>query len=424
MIKKILLITAGLGILALASGQDKSITLDHCLSQAIANHPLFDQYELLNSSSDLKIKNLNKNYLPDMNINGDAHYQSNVTEIPTVIPSFAPEPLSKDQYKIALDVNEMIYDGSLTKRNKDVEYIDNEINQQNVGIDLYRFKDRVISCYFNIIALQASKDLLDLTRQNLQSRLKEVESGVKNGMVLATNAEIIKAEILKLDQGEIEIDAGISSGYKVLSILVGDTITGGTQLLWESPIIDSYVPGHDRPEYNLFSLQQEKAESLKKLASSRLIPKLWAYGEAGYGRPGFNMLLNKFDDFYIIGAKLSWNFYNWNKTRNEKSILDLQKDIVTTNQKSFDQNLSVDLEKRMTEIVKIETLIPKDEEIVNVRSGIVQTYASQLQNGVITATEYITELHAETEARLNLKIHQVQLVRAKYDYLSTAGKLK
>jgi outer membrane protein TolC len=155
-----------------------------------------------------------------------------------------------------------------------------------------------------------------------------------------------------------------------------------------------------------------------------LIPKLWAYGEAGYGRPGFNMLLNKFDDFYIIGAKLSWNFYNWNKTRNEKSILDLQKDIVTTNQKSFDQNLSVDLEKRMTEIVKIETLIPKDEEIVNVRSGIVQTYASQLQNGVITATEYITELHAETEARLNLKIHQVQLVRAKYDYLSTAGKLK
>ncbi len=91
--------------------------------------------------------------------------------------------------------------------------------------------------------------------------------------------------------------------------------------------------------------------------------------------------------------------------------------------KSFDQNLSVDLERRMAEILKIETLLPKDEEIVNVRAGIVQTYASQLQNGVITATEYITELHAETEARLNLKIHQVQLVRAKYDYLSTAGKL-
>jgi hypothetical protein len=99
----------------------------------------------------------------------------------------------------------------------------------------------------------------------------------------------------------------------VLSILVGDTIVAGTRLVWDSPVITSYAPGHDRLEYELFSLQQQKAESLKKLSSSRLVPKLWAYGQAGYGRPGFNMLLNKFDDYYIIGAKLSWNFYNWKR---------------------------------------------------------------------------------------------------------------
>jgi outer membrane protein TolC len=423
MIKKILLITAGVSCFALASGQDGSVTLNYCLSQALANHPLFDQYDLLSSSSEFKIKNLNKNYLPDMNINGDAHYQSAVTEVPTVIAAFAPEPLSKDQYKISLDVSEMIYDGGLTKRNKDVEYIDNEINQQNVGIDLYRFKDKVIAAYFNIISLQESRELLNVTRQNLQSRLKEVESGVKNGVMLSSNADILKAELLKIDQREIEIESGISSGYKVLSILTGDTILYGTQLQWANPVIDSYLPGRDRPEYALFSLQQQKTESLKKLASSKLIPKLWAYGQAGYGRPGFNMLLNKFDDYYIGGIKLSWNFYNWNKTRNEKSILDLNKDMIENNKKSFDQSLATDLERRMAEIVKIETLLPKDEEIASLRAGIVQTYASQLRNGVITATEYITELHAETEARLNLRIHQVQLVRAKYEYLSTAGKL-
>jgi hypothetical protein len=117
--KIILLISVWAGCFAFASGQEGTVTLDHCLSRALANHPLFEQYDLLNSSIDLKIKNLNKNYLPDMNINGDAHYQSNVTEVPTVIPSFAPEPLSKDQYKVSLDVSEMIYDGGLTKRNKD-----------------------------------------------------------------------------------------------------------------------------------------------------------------------------------------------------------------------------------------------------------------------------------------------------------------
>jgi len=423
MLKKILLITAWISCYALASGQDRSVTLDYCLSRAEANHPLFDQYDLLASSSALKIKNLNKNFLPEMNINGDAHYQSDVVEVPVIIPQFAPEPLDKDWYKISLDVSQMIYDGGLAKRNRDVEYIDNEINQQNVRIDLYRLKEKVIGVYFNIISLQESGELLNVTRQNLQSRLKEVESGVKNGVVLSSNAEILKAELLKLDQREIEIEAGISSGYKVLSILTGDTIVNGTALQWANPVIASYLPGHYRPEFNLFSLQQQKAESMKMLSSSRLIPKLLAYGQAGYGRPGFNMLLNEFDDFYIIGAKLSWNFYNWNKTRNEKSILDLQKEIVASSSESFDQNLSVDLERKMTEIAKIEALIPKDEEIVNIRTGIVQTYASQLQNGVITATEYITELYAETEAKLNLKIHQVQLARAKYEYLATAGKL-
>jgi outer membrane protein TolC len=420
---KIFLSIAMVCSFVMANGQDSIITLDYCLRKAEANHPMFQQYDLLASSSDLRLKNLGKTYLPEMNINGDAHYQSEVTQVPVTIAAFAPEPLDKDQYKISLDVSQMIYDGGITKKNKDIEYLDNQINQQNVGITLYQMKERVVGTYFSIISLQESRKLLEVSRENLLSRQKEVESGVKNGMVLASNAEIIKAELLKIDQKDIEIDAGIALGYKVLSILTGTEIPPGKELQWASPVIESYAPGRDRLEYNLFSLQQEKAESMKKLASSKLIPRMYAYGSAGYGRPGYNMLLNEFDDYYIIGAKLSWNFWNWNKTRNEKTILDLHKEIISSNRQSFDQNLSTDLEKRMSEILKYEALLPKDQEIVTIRAGIVNTYASQLQNGVITATEYITELHAETEARLNLRIHEVQLVRAKYDYLATAGKL-
>jgi outer membrane protein TolC len=411
------------GWFALSYGQDSTITLDYCLSRAETNHPLFNQYELLANSSNLKIQNLNKNYLPDMNINGDAHYQSDVTEVPTVFSAFAPEPLDKDQYKVSLDVSQVIWDGGQTKRNKDVETIDDEINQQNVGISIYQLKEKVIAAYFNIISLQESLALLEITRQNLQARYNDVASGVKNGMVLSSNAEIIKAELLKLDQREIEITTGINSSYKILSILTKTDIPPGTKLEWHSPVVESFAPSRDRLEYNLFSLQQQKAESLKKQASVKRMPRLWAYGQAGYGKPGYNMLLNDFDDYYMIGAKLTWNVWNWNKTKNEKTILDLNKEIIESNKNSFDQGLSADLERKMAEITKVEALLPKDQEIADIRTGIVQTYASQLQNGVITATEYITELHAETEAKLNLRIHEVQLARAKYEYLATAGKL-
>jgi outer membrane protein TolC len=423
MIKKTLLLAAMVSLLVPAVAQDSTVTLAFCLSKAEANHPLFSQYELLASSSDLKIQNLNRNYLPEMNINGDAHYQSDVTEVPTVVAAFAPEPLDKDQYKLSLDVSQLIYDGGATKSNRDVEVIDNEINRQNVGISLYQLKEKVISVYFNIIALQESLGLLDITRENLLSRYKEVESGVKNGLLLSSNAEILKAELLKLDQKEIEINTAIASSYKILSILTKEEIPAGTRLEWQNPVIESYAPGYDRLEYNLFSLQQQKAESLKKVATVKRLPKLWAYGQAGYGKPGYNMLLNNFDDYYMIGAKLTWNVWNWNKTKNEKTILDLNKSIVESNKKAFDLSLAADLERKMAEIVKIEALLPKDQEIADIRTGIVRTYASRLQNGVITATEYVTELHAETEANLNLRIHEVQLARAKYEYLATAGKL-
>jgi phage-related protein len=53
----------------------------------------------------------------------------------------------------------------------------------------------------------------------------------------------------------------------------------------------------------------------------------------------------------------------------------------------------------------------------------VKTYASELKHGIITATEYLTELTAETSASLNMELHKIQLINAKYEYLAAAGKL-
>lgn len=421
--KTALLLLIATFMLTSASAQSDTLSLADCLSKAEASHPLFQQYDLLASTSDLKVKNLGKNFFPEININGDAHYQSDVTEIPFSSPAFPIEALDKDQYKISLDVSQMIYDGGMTRKNKDIEYIEHQINRANVGITIYQLKERIVGTYFSIISLQENLKILAINRENLKARLKDVESGIRNGVILASNAEILKAELLKIDQKEIEINAGIDLGYKILSVYTGEEISPGTFLNWANPVVDIHISGNNRLEYSLFGLQAEKTDALKKLASSKLVPRFFAYGSAGYGKPGFNMLLNEFDDYYIIGAKLSWNVWNWNRTNNEKRVFELQKQVIESNRNAFTRNLSADMEKRISEIAKYEALLPKDREIAGLRAGIVETYASQLQNGVITATEYMTEMNAETEAKLNLRFHEVQLVRAKYEYLAAAGKL-
>jgi outer membrane protein TolC len=420
---KKIIITLLLILPAWLQAQDAAVTLEYCLQKARENHPLADQSDFLSASSALKLKNLNRNYLPEININGDIHYQSDVTAVPVKIEQFAPEPLDKDWYKITLDVSQIIYDGSITKRSKDVENLDNQIGLQNTEIEVYRIKERVTAAFFNILTMQENKSLLELYRSTLESRLKEVESAVRNGAALASNADILRAEILKTGQRIDETEIAIESSYKILSLLVGEEIASGTPLDMSSPEIPALPGAGNRPEYGLFSLQEQKTISMKKVSSSRLMPKLIAYGQAGYGRPGFDMLKNEFDDFYIVGAKLSWNVWNWNKTSNERTILDLNRNIIASNRDAFSQNVSIELERRRAEIVRYDKLIEKDEQIAALRKQVAETYASRLRNGVITSTEYITELNAEAEALLNLKIHKVQLVRARYEYLAAAGKL-
>ncbi len=68
----------GLPVIALLivfrlTAQD-TITLDYCYKQAEKNWPLVQQMDLLTTSNKLKIKNISKAYLPQMNFNGSATF--------------------------------------------------------------------------------------------------------------------------------------------------------------------------------------------------------------------------------------------------------------------------------------------------------------------------------------------------------------
>ncbi len=412
-------------ILSISSrGQEHPVlTLEYCQEQAVLNFPAYRQYELLKQTSELEQKNLGKNWLPSLNLNGQASYQSDVTKVPTIIPEFAPEPISKDWYKIYLDVSQVIWDGGATKQGKSIEEIDNNMDVQNLEIELYSIKQKVNNLFFSILLLQENRDLLRIHADMISSRLKEVESAVKNGVVLSSNADILRAEILKVEQKIDEMDIAERAAMQSLSLLIGQEIAEGTSLQMPAPEVDLAEGPQQRLEFGIFDLQEQKMDALKKMKSTSLMPKFQAFGQAGLGRPAFDMLSNDFEDYYIIGLRLNWNFWNWNKTRNEKGILDLNRKIISTKRDAFNTNLSIELATKRSEVDKYEKIIQKDKEILDLRTKVVKEYDSRLKNGVITATEYLSELNAESEARLNINIHKIKLVQAQYEYLATIGQL-
>jgi len=125
----------------------------------------------------------------------------------------------------------------------------------------------------------------------------------------------------------------------------------------------------------------------------------------------------------MVGAKLTWNPWNWNANRNEKKIYDIQSDILKNQQETFDKNIRVTTQKNISDITRLSDMLIKDQELIDLRAGITKTASSQMTNGVITSSDYILRVNDETQARMGLEIHKIQLIKAKISYLYNIGKL-
>jgi outer membrane protein TolC len=188
-------------------------------------------------------------------------------------------------------------------------------------------------------------------------------------------------------------------------------------------VIPDYSYENKRYEDEVFSLTQSKLEIQKNMVTTKWNPKIYAYGQAGYGRPGLNMLDNSFEPFGLVGAKITWNFWNWNANKNEKKILGIQEDLVKTQQNAFDRNLRIQSEKDLSDIFKASRLLEKDTSIIRLREKITRTASSQLDNGVITSSDYLDRLNEETRAKLSYQVHKIQEAKAKLTYMYNQGKL-
>ena len=162
---------------------------------------------------------------------------------------------------------------------------------------------------------------------------------------------------------------------------------------------------------------------MRSMVTTKWNPKISAYGQLGYGRPNLNMLDNTFKPWWLFGARLTWNPWNWNQNKNDKEVLKIQNDILLAQQETFDKNLKISSQKDLSEILKYTELLRQDTEIIALRVKISRTASSQMDNGVISPSDYIARLNEETLSRLNLEIHTIQLVKAKMTYLYTLGKL-
>ncbi|MGQ8338784.1 TolC family protein [Sunxiuqinia sp. A32] len=396
------------------------VSLEQCQEWARTYHPLLKQKELYQKMTELKLENNETNYLPKVDLNAQATYQSDVTKVGISLPNVNIPEQSKDQYKMYLDVKQNIWDGGLTKANAILEKAREETNLQGVEVELYKVKEQVNSLFFSSFLIQQNLELLSKKQETLQTRKVQIESAVKNGVLLSSELDQILAELVKVTQQQVELESHQETVLAALGILTGKNVDDLRNLEINSLNIniDSELK---RPELNLFETQNDLLAASSDLLQKKRNPKLFGFGQAGYGRPGLNMLSNEFDTYALVGVGLNWTVFDWKNNQREREIIQLQQQLVNTQEQQFERNITIALDSEYRKLEKLEKILESDRELIELQTRITASSASKLENGTITSSDYIQDLNAEMAARITFETHKVQAEAAKINYQTIKG---
>ena len=397
----------------------QQLNIEECYDQARQNYPLIKLKELIAKSKEFTIENVKSGLLPQVSLNGQASYQSAVTKLPG--SGALVEPLSKDQYKIYLDVNQSIYDGGVVKRNSALQETASLVEDQKIEVELYKIKERINQIYFGALLINEQLAQIDLVKKDIETSLLKMESAIRNGIAFRTNADILQAELLKTDQRAVELKAARKSYLDMLGMFIHQPLNEGTDLQKPQTLVIQREPIISRPEMSLYNYQSQLYSAQQQVNNTRVGPRVSLFAQGGYGRPGLNMLLNQFDTYYLGGIRFSWNLGGYYNSNRDKQILDLNLESVNKQKETFLFNTQLSIQQQNNELSKLSELIQIDEKLIELRVRIKNTAKSQLDNGVITANDYLRELNAEDQAKQNLSVHQIQLLMTQYSQQVITG---
>jgi outer membrane protein TolC len=397
----------------------QTIRLEEAQQKARTNYPISKEMALLDKTQDISIENLSKGYLPQVSFNGQATYQSDVTKVNIPLPGITITPMDKDQYRVTADVAQTVYDGGLIREQQLITKLNTDVQKQQLEVELYQLRERVNQIYLSILYLDEQIKQVGLITNDLQTGVSKTEALVNNGVILRSNLDVLKAELLKNNQRSIELQSSREGLLQTLGLFTGQQLNPATVL--EKPANPSLNAGIRRPELTLFSNRQKVTEQQKSLLRAKNMPRVSLFGQGGYGKPGLNMLNSQFDWFYLAGLRLNWSFGGLYTFKNEKEQLNIEKATIDLQQETFVLNTQTQLSQQSAEIKKQQQLLDTDEEIIALRERITTAAKAQLDNGVITASDYLREVNAADQARQNRITHSLLLLQAQINYQNITG---
>ncbi len=395
-------------------------TLEECQQAAEQNYPLIRQYDLIKKTTDLTVSNIAKGWLPQVSASAQVTYQSDVAGFPDQMQNLYQQigldmkGLTKDQYRVGVDINQTVYDGGAISSQKQIAREQGMVQTTQTEVTIYHVRKRVNEMYFSLLLLdeqiQLNKDLQEL----LGGSERQLTSMVKGGTAAECDLQKVKAERLNVVQQAVSLESQKKMLLTMLSTFCGIEVSH-----IQKPTFTEINNENNRPELRLFEAQLRLYDAQEKALNAAIMPKLGVFAQGFYGYPGYNMFEDMMKHNWslngMIGARLTWNIGALYTRKNDKAKIQIQRELTENNRDVFLFNNHQEQIQQNEEIARYKKIMANDEEIIALRSSVRKAAESKLSHGIIEVNDLVKDLNAENAAKVQQSIHEIEMLKLIYD---------
>jgi outer membrane protein TolC len=399
-------------------------TLEECQQAAERNYPLIKQYGLIEKTTQLTVANIQKGWLPQVSASAQATYQSDVMSWPDQMKTMMTgmgtdmKGLTKDQYRVGIDVNQTLFDGGVISSQKAIARQQGKVQEAQTEVQLYNVRKRVNEMYFSLLMLDEQIVLNHDMQELLAGNERKLQAMMKSGTAAESDWQSVKAERLKVMQQATSLE----SQKRMLTMMLS-TFCGIETNIIQKPLVKAengeLMSESHRPELRALDAQIGLLNAQEKALNAALMPKLGVFAQGYYGYPGLNMfedmMSHKWSLNGIIGARLTWNIGALYTRKNDKAKLQLQRDLTESNREVFLFNNRMEQLQQSEEISRYKQLMNDDAEIISLRAAVRKAAESKLSHGIIDVNDLLREINQENAARVQQSIHEIEMLKEIYD---------
>ena len=404
-------------------------TLQECQEAAEHNYPLIRQYDLIGKTTQLTVENIGKGWLPQVSASAQVTLQSDVASWPKQMQSVYQQMglnmkgLKKDQYRIGIDVNQVVYDGGVIRSQKEIAQRQGAIEEAQTEVTMYQVRSRVNEMYFALLLFDEQITLNADLQELLSSSEKKLESMFKHGTAAESDYLSVKAERLNVVQQATNLQAQRRTLAMMLSTFCGIEVQHVQKPVQYTAM--SSQQSVQRPELKVIEAQLRLADAQEKSLDAALMPKVGVFAQGFYGYPGYNM----FDDMMrhrwslngMVGARLSWNIGALYTRKNDKAKIQLQREMAATSRDVFLFNNNLEQMQQNENMERYRRLMADDDEIIALRSSVRKAAESKLAHGIIDVNDLLKEINAENSAQVQKSIHEIEMLKEMYNLKITTN---